>query len=122
MARPTLTRARENRIVDEILVDAYGPEEQAMAWYYYLEDRLSFPFVAGCTKDRSGSPLKRGAEVQVVGLAKEEDCEREMFVLVRFAGRNIGVPLAQLEVALGTPATRDAVDDWRWWAGSKRQR
>jgi hypothetical protein len=25
---------RENRIVSEIIVDAYGPEEQAMGWYY----------------------------------------------------------------------------------------
>jgi hypothetical protein len=30
----------------EIVVDAYTPEEQAMGWYYSLEDRLHFPFVA----------------------------------------------------------------------------
>lgn len=59
---------------------------------------------------------------EVVGLAKEEDCEHEMFVLVRFGGRKVGVPLAQLEVALGTPATREAVDDWRWWAAAESQR
>ena len=35
---------RERRIVDEIIVDAYGPEEQAMGWYYYLDDQLNFPF------------------------------------------------------------------------------
>ena len=27
---------REERISMEIIVDAYGPEEQAMGWYYYL--------------------------------------------------------------------------------------
>ena len=27
---------REDRIQDEVIVDAYGPEEQAMGWYYYL--------------------------------------------------------------------------------------
>lgn len=26
----------EERIEMEIIVDAYGPEEQAMGWYYYL--------------------------------------------------------------------------------------
>jgi len=117
--KPTLTRTRENRITDEILVDAYGPEEQAMAWYYYLGDKLSFPFAARCTKVRSISPLRKGEEVEVVGLAKEEDCEREIFVLVQFGGRKIGVPLAQLEVALGAPATSEAVDDWRWWTAAE---
>jgi hypothetical protein len=28
---------RKERIRDEAMVDAYGPEEQAMSWYYYLE-------------------------------------------------------------------------------------
>jgi hypothetical protein len=30
-------------------VDAYGSEEKAMSWYYYLEGRLSFPFQARCS-------------------------------------------------------------------------
>ncbi len=29
-------KEREERITMEIIVDAYGPEEQAMGWYYYL--------------------------------------------------------------------------------------
>ena len=36
MARVKKDNERENRIVDEIIVDAYGAEEQAMGWYYYL--------------------------------------------------------------------------------------
>ena len=32
-------RIREERIHNEIIVDAYGPEEQALGWYYYLENR-----------------------------------------------------------------------------------
>ena len=34
---------REERITMEIVVDAYGPEEQAMGWYSYLEEKLQFP-------------------------------------------------------------------------------
>jgi hypothetical protein len=30
----------------EIIVDALGPEEQAMGWYYYIEEKLQFPFSA----------------------------------------------------------------------------
>jgi len=29
---------REERIIMEIIVDAYDEEERAMGWYYYLED------------------------------------------------------------------------------------
>jgi hypothetical protein len=31
----------------EIIVDAYGGEEQALGWYYYLDDRFSFPSSPG---------------------------------------------------------------------------
>jgi hypothetical protein len=37
MAKARRNDDRENRICEEIIVDAYGPEEQAMGWYYYLE-------------------------------------------------------------------------------------
>ena len=38
--------AREHRIEMEIVVDAYGPEERAMGWYCYLEEKLAVPFQA----------------------------------------------------------------------------
>jgi Calcium binding len=37
MAKAKRDPVREERIHDEIMVDAYGPEEQAMGWYYYLD-------------------------------------------------------------------------------------
>ena len=40
--------AREQRISMEAVVDAYGPEERSMGWYYYLADKISFPFIAEC--------------------------------------------------------------------------
>ena len=39
---------REERIHNEVVVDAYGAEEQAMGWYYYLEDKIRFPLQAKC--------------------------------------------------------------------------
>ena len=35
---------REERITMEAVVDAYNEDERAMGWYYYLDDRLQFPF------------------------------------------------------------------------------
>ena len=43
MAKPKRDPVREERIHEEIIVDAYGPEEQAMSWYYYLEDKIQLP-------------------------------------------------------------------------------
>src|SRR5262245_22540333 len=89
--------AREERITMEAVVDAYGPEEQALGWYYYLEGKLTFPFSAECSAERQISPLRDGEMVQVTGKAPEEECEHEMFVEVTWMDRSLAVPLAQLE-------------------------
>jgi hypothetical protein len=47
---------RERRIMEVIVVDAYGAEERAMSWYYYLDDQLRFPFTATCIAKRSILP------------------------------------------------------------------
>ena len=38
MPRTSRDEAREQRIEMEIVVDCYGPEEQAMGWYVYRDD------------------------------------------------------------------------------------
>ena len=62
---------REARIHNEAIVDASGPEEQAMGWYYYLEDRLRFPFEARCIVAKVISPLSKGETVRVLRMATE---------------------------------------------------
>ena len=106
---------REERITMEIIVDAYGPEEQAMGWYYYLEDRLRFPFPARCIARRAISPLLVGDEVEIVGMAPEEECEHEMFVLTRWERGSLAVPLSQLEGVAVDEHTRQAIEDWQYW-------
>ncbi len=88
---------REQRIDMEVVVDAYGPEERAMGWYYYLDDTLRVPFRARCTATRRTSPLAVGEEVEVAGMAPDDDCDHEMMVLINWQGRELAVPLAQLE-------------------------
>jgi hypothetical protein len=56
MPKPRPNRTRERRITDEIVVDAYGEEERAMSWYYYLDEQLAFPFKARCIDPRTISP------------------------------------------------------------------
>lgn len=56
---------REQRILMEVVVDAYAPDERAMGWYYYLEGKLNVPFTARCTTRRAVSPLRVKDEVEV---------------------------------------------------------
>jgi len=115
MAKAKRDKQREQRIQEEIVVDAHDAEEQAMGWYYYLEEHLRFPFRAKCTSQRAISPLRKGQEVEVVGLAPAEECGREMFVTLTWEQRTLAVPLAQLEPIQADKMTRQAVEDWHYW-------
>ncbi len=117
MARVKENKARERRIEMEAVVDAYNSEERAMGWYYYLEGRMKVPFKARCKSKRAVSPLRIREEVNVLGVAPEEECVSEMFVRVRWRGRSLAVPLSQLEPLGADPATREAVGDWHYWLG-----
>jgi hypothetical protein len=115
MKRRSRDEEREQRITMEIIVDAYTPEEQAMGWYYSLEDRLTFPFVARCIAERSISPLRVGDQVELVGIAPQEQSEHEMVVLIRWERRAVPVRLAQLAGVTVDKQTRQAIEDWQYW-------
>jgi len=109
---------REHRIDMEIIVDACGPEEQALGWYYYLKDNLGFPFAARCIAERATSPLRKGDQLEVLSMAPEEQCEHEMFVEIPWEGRRLAVPLAQLKPAANADEdTEEAVADRHYWVG-----
>ena len=107
--------AREERIAMEIVVDCYNEGEQAMGWYYYLEETLRFPFRARCIARRTISPLMKGEVVEVLKMAADEECEKDMFVIIRWEGRQMGVPLAQLEGVGVDDKTEEAMQDWHYW-------
>jgi hypothetical protein len=116
MTKAKRNAQREHRIEMEITVDAYGPEEQAMGWYYYLEGKLGFPFSAVCIVERATSPLRIGEKVEVVGMAPEGECEHEMFVKISWESRKLAVPLSQLKPAAKVDKdTKEAIADWHYW-------
>ena len=114
MAQHT-NEARERRIIDEIVVDAYDAQERALGWYYYLEEQLRFPFHARCTRSHPLSPLRRDEEVEVVKMPPEEVCEHEMFVTIEWENRTFAVPLSQLEPLEVDAETQQGLEDWRYW-------
>jgi len=114
MAKPKQDKRPEQRIEQEIVVDAYDAEERAMGWYAYLEDQVRFPFAGKCIAPRALSPLRKGQEIEVVDLAPAQECEHEMFVMITWEDRKLAVPLAQLEAIRADKATRQAVEDWHY--------
>lgn len=115
MDRVPKDEEREERIANEAVVDAYGPEEQALGWCYHLEMKMLFPFRARCSVERLTSPLRVGDKVEVTEMAPEDECEQEMLVLVRWRGRDLAVPLAQLEGIAVDDDTAEAIADWHYW-------
>ena len=70
-------KARERRIEMQAVVDAYNASGRAMSWYYYLEERLKFPFKARCKSRGAVSPLRIGEEVNVLAMAPKRSVNRK---------------------------------------------
>jgi len=80
---------REERIHNEVIVDAYGPEELGLGWYYYLENKIQFPLSARCMAAKVVSSLRKRETVEVRSLAPEDSCAHDMLVLIRWHGRDV---------------------------------
>jgi hypothetical protein len=114
MKKPPRDPIREDRIGNEAIVDA-RPEEQAMGWYYYLENKISFPFRVNCIASNVVSPLRKGETVEVVRMAPEDNCEHDMLVQILWQGRKMAVPLSQLVAIDPDESTAEAIGDWHYW-------
>lgn len=115
MARRRRDDDFDQRLDWEIIVDANGPEEQALGWYYYLENHLRFPFKARCIAERPTSPLRVGELVKARSLPAEDVCEHEMYVNVDWQERLLAVPLVQLTGVAVDEETEQAIRDWHTW-------
>lgn len=115
MKKPKKDPIREDRIHNEAIVDAYGPEEQALGWYYYLDNHLRFPFQARCITAKVVSPLRKGETAEVLRMAPEDACSADMLALIRWHGRTMAVPLPQLAGVVVDESTAEAIGDWHYW-------
>jgi hypothetical protein len=78
--------------------------------------RKLVPFSALCVATSPASPLKRGEQVEVIGMLDDErDEPGEIFVKIRWRRRQMGVPLAHLEGVNVGPESAQAVADWHYW-------
>jgi hypothetical protein len=121
MAKLKKDPIREDRIQNEAIVDAYGPEEQALGWYYYLENKIRFPFQAQCIVAKAVSPLRKGETVEVQRLASEDACVSDILVLIRWQRRKMALPLLQLTALDADQSTAEAIGDWHYWVAQGYQ-
>jgi len=115
MPKSKLNRAREHRIDMEVVVDVYTPEERAMSWHCYLEDKLVVPFPARVQALHPASPLNIGDKVEVLGMAPAHICGCDMLVCIRWPKRKLAIPLSQLVPIGATEETRETIADWHYW-------
>ncbi|QLE56686.1 calcium-binding protein [Nostoc sp. TCL26-01] len=110
---------REQRIETEIIVDADDKEDRAMGWYYYLEETLNFPFFAKWKKKSRKSATVGEKEVQVLGMASDDECLKDMYVEVALIGGKdedvYSVKLSEIEAIDVDEETQEAIADWLYW-------
>lgn len=111
---PTKDPEIEERIENEIVVDAYGEYERHGSWQTHLGDHLPFPFQARCIKQLPGSPLRRGETATVTGLFDEAE-PAPIRVMIRWQERELAVPLEQVVGANLAEDAAQAIADWHYW-------
>lgn len=111
---------RENRIETEIIVDTDNDkEERAMGWYYYLDDTLNVPFMAKLKKKSRKTGTIEEKQVEVLGMAPDDDCLKDMYVEVVYPdGKDEDVfsaKLSEIEAIDADDETTEAIADWHYW-------
>lgn len=106
---------REHRITYEVVVDCYDDYEVTMGWYYYLEDKLAFPFAAKWLTGKTST----NDIVQVQGMASEEECKTDMLVEIEYSDGELKdvftVPLADIQPVENEHERMQAFGDWQYW-------
>lgn len=119
MATVERDETRENRIVEEIVVDAEDKEERAMGWYYYLDDSLNFPFMAKWKRKSRKTGTVEEKLVEVLGMCPEDDCLKDMYLdIALLNGKEDDVysaKLSDLEAIDVDEDTEQAIADWMYW-------
>jgi Calcium binding len=110
--------AREHRIHDEIIVDAYGEYEQSMSWYYHMEENLAFPIKAKVKLRLRGDKTEEKA-VKIV----EIDSKSETSLTLRLGiteGKSDRVQYICPDEIININTTEEnleVLNDWLYWHG-----
>ncbi len=105
---------RQDRIEDEIIVDAYGDEEINMSWYYYFADHLEFPFNAVAhLKKRNGR--KENVDIEVIEVASNTDEPLKFGFVLTKQGFVFPIAVEDLFSVDTTEENLEVLNDWLYW-------
>ncbi len=105
---------RQNRIRNEIIVDAYGDEEINMSWYYYFTDNLEFPFNAVAhLKKRNGR--KENVDIEVIEVASNTDEPLKLGFVLTKQGFIFPIAVEDLFSVDTTEENLEILNDWLYW-------
>ena len=111
-----MTEQEIKQIIDyEVVVDAYDDSEVYMGWYYFMSERLKFPFKAVATiKKRNGTSEKH--TVEVVEDATDGDrfkCQA-YYVNVDYEGVMMKAEVGDLKPINASEETLKAITVWQY--------
>ena len=93
-------------VVEEVIVDAYGDDEQLSAFRQSFEDEATFPFPGRVV----------GAEVDVVDIDYDGDERRGLVAVCRRDGTTHRVSLHDVVVGAVSPRTADLLAAYGRWS------
>jgi hypothetical protein len=109
---------RDYRIHDEIIVDAYGEEEQAMSWYYYMEENLEFPMKAKVKlRLRGGKTEEKAIKIVEIDPESETSLTLRLGITEGKSDRVQYVSPADIVRIQTTEGNLEILNDWLYWRG-----
>jgi hypothetical protein len=108
--------ARENRILDEVIVDTYDEGEELMSWYYYFADNMEFPFQATARLALRGGKSEE-KKVQIVEVDKRSEEERPIKLGIVESGsqRVQFISPEDIVSAKTSEENLQILNDWLYW-------
>jgi hypothetical protein len=108
---------REERIMDEAIVDAHDDEEVFVSWYYYLQDILEFPFQA-YVRVENPKQVHMRTLVTVLEMSAMELCSiRSIWFVAQVKNSSwyFNIPASDITEVQAGEETVQALADWKYW-------
>ena len=109
---------REYRIRNEAIPDAYGEEEVAMSWYYYMAENLAFPIKAKVKlRLRGGKTEEKAVKIVEIDPKSETSLTLRLGITEGKSDRVQYISPADIVSIQTAEANLEVLNDWLYWNG-----
>ncbi len=107
---------RDDRIHDEIIVDAYDEYEQAMSWYIHLNDNLVFPIKAKVKlRLRGGKTEEKAVQIVEVDPKSEDSLTLRLGITEGKSDRIQYISPKEIVSINTSDENLEILNDWLYW-------